>query len=96
MFQIIVEALPELLFHFIQILSNFVGFVRQSFIQWMYFFSFFNKTMFLEIARSSCESYSTEQNIYCLLCISGHNCATLHYGHAGAPNDKVVRDGDMW
>lgn len=27
---------------------------------------------------------------------SGHNCATLHYGHAGAPNDKLICDGDMW
>lgn len=27
---------------------------------------------------------------------SGANGATLHYGHAGAPNDKTVEDGDMW
>ena len=27
---------------------------------------------------------------------SGHNCATLHYGHSGAPNDKKIADGDMW
>ena len=37
-------------------------------------------------------------NCFCLfmLCFSGHNCATLHYGHAGAPNDKKINDGDMW
>lgn len=28
--------------------------------------------------------------------LSGENAAVLHYGHAGAPNDKTVRDGDMW
>ena len=27
---------------------------------------------------------------------SGHNAATLHYGHAGEPNTRIVRDGDMW
>eukprot|EP00118_Oscarella_pearsei_P013340 m.105979 g.105979 ORF g.105979 m.105979 type:complete len:491 (+) comp37240_c1_seq6:97-1569(+) len=26
---------------------------------------------------------------------SGENCATLHYGHAGNPNDKLIKDGDM-
>ena len=26
---------------------------------------------------------------------SGHNAATLHYGHAGEPNTKTLRDGDM-
>jgi len=26
---------------------------------------------------------------------SGCNSSTLHYGHAGAPNDKVIRNGDM-
>ncbi|KAJ7374643.1 hypothetical protein OS493_004982 [Desmophyllum pertusum] len=32
---------------------------------------------------------------YTCIGASGHNCATLHYGHAGAPNDKKIRDGDM-
>ncbi|XP_037085390.1 xaa-Pro dipeptidase-like isoform X2 [Pollicipes pollicipes] len=32
---------------------------------------------------------------YTCICGSGENGAVLHYGHAGAPNDKTVRDGDM-
>ncbi|CAH0727092.1 unnamed protein product, partial [Brenthis ino] len=32
---------------------------------------------------------------YTCICGSGHNGATLHYGHAGAPNAKMIRDGDM-
>ncbi|KAK2919754.1 hypothetical protein Q8A73_001958 [Channa argus] len=27
--------------------------------------------------------------------ILGHNSSVLHYGHAGAPNDKTIMDGDM-
>ncbi|KAF0685840.1 Aste57867_22315 [Aphanomyces stellatus] len=30
------------------------------------------------------------------ICGSGHNASALHYGHAGAPNDKVLRDGDIF
>jgi Xaa-Pro dipeptidase len=32
---------------------------------------------------------------YTCICASGPNGATLHYGHAGEPNGKTVRDGDM-
>lgn len=32
---------------------------------------------------------------YTCIGASGHNCATLHYGHAGAPNDKKILDGDL-
>lgn len=32
---------------------------------------------------------------YTSICGCGPNAATLHYGHAGAPNDRLIRDGDM-
>lgn len=32
---------------------------------------------------------------YTCICGSGHNSSVLHYGHAGAPNNKVIQDGDM-
>lgn len=32
---------------------------------------------------------------YTCICGSGHNSSVLHYGHAGAPNSKVIQDGDM-
>lgn len=32
---------------------------------------------------------------YTCICGSGHNSSILHYGHAGAPNNKVIKDGDM-
>ncbi|XP_034041674.1 xaa-Pro dipeptidase [Thalassophryne amazonica] len=32
---------------------------------------------------------------YICICGTGHNSSVLHYGHAGAPNDKTIIDGDM-
>ncbi|XP_014238633.1 xaa-Pro dipeptidase isoform X4 [Trichogramma pretiosum] len=32
---------------------------------------------------------------YTCICGSGENGSILHYGHAGAPNNKVLKDGDM-
>lgn len=35
------------------------------------------------------------QPSYTSICATGKNSAVLHYGHAGAPNDAEIRDGDM-
>lgn len=32
---------------------------------------------------------------YTCICGTGNNSSVLHYGHAGAPNDKTIMDGDM-
>lgn len=32
---------------------------------------------------------------YTCICGTGDNSSILHYGHAGAPNDAVLKDGDM-
>ncbi|XP_039255491.2 xaa-Pro dipeptidase-like [Styela clava] len=32
---------------------------------------------------------------YTCIGATGENCAILHYGHAGAPNDKKINNGDM-
>ncbi|XP_048646928.1 xaa-Pro dipeptidase isoform X2 [Marmota marmota marmota] len=34
-------------------------------------------------------------NSYTCICCSGENASVLHYGHAGAPNDRTIQDGDM-
>jgi len=33
---------------------------------------------------------------YTCICASGFNSAIFHYGHAGAPNNKIVQTGDLW
>ncbi|CAH9122014.1 unnamed protein product [Cuscuta epithymum] len=32
---------------------------------------------------------------YTCICATGENGSVLHYGHAAAPNDKILQDGDM-
>ncbi|XP_022092088.1 xaa-Pro dipeptidase-like [Acanthaster planci] len=32
---------------------------------------------------------------YTCICASGHNSSVLHYGHAGAPNNRQIQDGDI-
>ncbi|GAU96197.1 hypothetical protein RvY_07679 [Ramazzottius varieornatus] len=32
---------------------------------------------------------------YTCICAAADNSAVLHYGHAGAPNEHVIKDGDM-
>uniref|UniRef100_A0A3Q2P9E5 Xaa-Pro dipeptidase n=1 Tax=Fundulus heteroclitus TaxID=8078 RepID=A0A3Q2P9E5_FUNHE len=32
---------------------------------------------------------------YTCICGTGNNSSVLHYGHAGAPNNKTIEDGDM-
>ncbi|KAJ1438018.1 Peptidase M24 [Sesbania bispinosa] len=32
---------------------------------------------------------------YTCICATGENSAVLHYGHAAAPNDKILEEGDM-
>ncbi|XP_078176696.1 metallopeptidase M24 family protein isoform X1 [Carex rostrata] len=34
-------------------------------------------------------------NSYTCICATGHNSSVLHYGHAAAPNDKTLEDGDI-
>ncbi|XP_055390531.1 xaa-Pro dipeptidase-like [Condylostylus longicornis] len=32
---------------------------------------------------------------YTCICGTGHNSSVLHYGHASAPNTRIIKDGDM-
>lgn len=43
-----------------------------------------------------CYYYGACRNVsYTSICGCGPNSATLHYGHAGAPNDRKIGEGDM-
>ena len=49
-------------------------------------------TVFVAICSGDNGSFIT---VFVAIC-SGDNGSVLHYGHAGAPNTKVLYDGDMW
>jgi Xaa-Pro dipeptidase len=50
------------------------------------------EALFLHIIYSR---YGCRNSAYTCICGSGINSATLHYGHAGAPNSRIIKDGDM-
>uniref|UniRef100_A0AC11E9Y0 Peptidase D n=1 Tax=Ovis aries TaxID=9940 RepID=A0AC11E9Y0_SHEEP len=59
-----------------------------------------NTILHPEIMESLFEHYcysrgGMRHSSYTCICGSGENSAVLHYGHAGAPNDKTIQDGDM-
>lgn len=33
---------------------------------------------------------------YTCICATGNNASVLHYGHAGAPNDKKLTESELW
>jgi len=38
--------------------------------------------------------YGCRNVAYTCICGSGHNSSILHYGHAGAPNSNIIKEGD--
>nr|CDS28436.1 xaa Pro dipeptidase [Hymenolepis microstoma] len=48
------------------------------------------------IFQHYCYFYAGMRHVaYTCIAATGCDCAVLHYGHAGAPNDHKIRDGDM-
>jgi hypothetical protein len=60
-----------------------------------------NKTKQNKTKQNKTKQNKTKQNKhyntkgYTPISASGPNGAVLHYGHAGAPNDRALRGGDM-
>lgn len=52
-----------------------------------------NKTKQNGTKQNKTKHYNTKG--YTPISASGPNGAVLHYGHAGAPNDRALRGGDM-
>ena len=48
------------------------------------------------IFQDYCYRFGGMRNLsYTCICASGHNGSVLHYGHAGAPNDKLINDSEL-
>ncbi|XP_075290280.1 xaa-Pro dipeptidase isoform X2 [Opisthocomus hoazin] len=63
-------------------------------------FNINNKILHPEIAECLFQHYcytrgGMRHTSYTCICGSGENSSVLHYGHAGAPNDKTIEDGDL-